>query len=106
MVNTCGLVVPPGEVTVTLAVVPELPLATANVAISCVALTTVTFVTAICEPALITTSAFRLLPVIVTETFVPAAPELGEIEVTAGAGGVPARISMAQIRGLYDIATN
>jgi hypothetical protein len=106
MVNVVGAVVPPGVDTVTL-LVPGVALEdTAKVAVTCVAFTTVTLDTAIFEPALITTSQFRSVPVIVTGTFAPGAPALGEIEVIVGAVGVPARISMAQIRGLYDIATN
>jgi hypothetical protein len=57
-------------------------------------------------PTLITTSLAKFVPVMVTGTALPIVPVLGVIEVTVGAAGVPATISMAKIPGTLTTGTN
>ena len=80
-------VVPPGVVRVTFACPAAAVAAMLNVAVTWVAFTTTTLFTVMFGPALITTSLARLVPVMVTGTTAPMAPEFGAIEDTVGAGG-------------------
>ena len=69
-------------------------------------LTTSRLLTAIEGPALMTRSVVKLEPLRVTGRVAPGEAEAGESEEREGAGRDPARISMAQTRGLRRMETN
>src|SRR5262249_39053988 len=80
--------VPPDVDTVTLRLLADALFPIVNVAVICVALTTVTLLTDTPPPLTATVAPdAKFEPVNVTATAVPCVPELGAIEVSVGAGG-------------------
>lgn len=80
------------------------PIATTNVAVICVALTTTTLFTVIPGLLVVTVAPeTKLVPVSVTPTLLPAAPLLGLIEVNVGAGGFTVNTTAAVV--LPDVVT-
>jgi hypothetical protein len=88
IVNGRVLLVPPGVVMPRFLIPSGASLEMFRVAVTCVGETTVRLVTGIRAPTPVTAKApVRLVPVKVTVTLVPRAPEMGEIDVSVGAGG-------------------
>src|SRR6202030_2210411 len=84
-VNGCAPLVPPEVVTVTFRAPVAALLAMANVAVICVALTTVVLLTVIPAPLRpIVDPATKFVPVSVTGTLCPCTPLFGLIEVSVG----------------------
>lgn len=89
-VNVTALLVPPGVVTVTFLAVVAAEAVIVNVAVICVALTTVTLLTVKPVPDTVTAVApVKLVPVRVTATAEPRTPVLGAIDVSVGAFVAP-----------------
>ena len=85
------LLVPPGVVTLTVLFPSKAVAVVVKVAVTEVPLTTTMLLTVTSVPDTLTAVApVRFVPVRVTGTAVPWAPELGAIEVSAGAGAVAA----------------
>ena len=90
-VNVTVLLVPPGVVTLTVLFPSKAVAVVVKVAVTEVPLTTTMLLTVSSVPDTLTAVApVRFVPVRVTGTAVPWAPELGAIEVSAGAGAVAA----------------
>ena len=86
-VNASVLLVPPGVVTLTVLAPAVAPVEIAKVAVTSPAFTTLTLLTVMPLPDTFTAVApVRLVPIRVTVSICPRAPEGGEIEVNAGTG--------------------
>ena len=92
--NVRAPLVPPDVVTVTLAAPVVALAAMTNVAVICVALTTVTLFTVTPELLTLTVApATKFVPVNVTGTLFPAVPLVGLMEVRVGAGGFTVNVT-------------
>jgi len=89
-VNVTGLLVPPGLLTRTDLAVAAAVVDMAKVAVTVVELTTVTPLMVMPPPVTSITvpAGVKLVPVRVTDTLVPRAPDVGAIDASVGAGGL------------------